>query len=109
MMGEAKRGSSPIEALEKDLVDKGLLIEAGFYGLRMMSIAKDAPQQQVDAMREAFFAGAHHLYRTIIRVMDPGDEPTDDDMRRFALIHEELERFIVAYQAEYLPKTEGRA
>ena len=84
-----------IENLTKDLTDKGLLIEAGFAALRHMAIAKDASAEQVDEMRGAFFAGAQHLFASIMSILDPGDEePTENDLRRMSLITDELARVL---------------
>ena len=99
-----------IEKLTKDLTDKGLLIEAGFVALRHMAIAKDATDEQVDEMRSAFFAGAQHLFASIMAFLDPGpdDEPTEDDLRRMSLISDELDRFLADYKLRH-GLTEGSA
>lgn len=98
-----------VEKLTKELVDKGLLIEAGFVSLRHMSMAKDAPPEQIDEMRNAFFAGAQHLFGSIMSMLDPGgDEPTDADLQRMSLISDELDRFIEAYKLRH-GLTEGSA
>lgn len=97
-----------IEDLERDLIAKGLLIEAGFHSLRTMAIAPDAPADQIEWMRNAFFAGAQHLFATVLRVLEPGEEPTTADLLRMPLIQAELERFIVEFQAKHM-KTEGSA
>lgn len=81
------------DALVKESVDKGLLIEAGFASLRHFAIAKDAPLDQVAEMRMAFMAGAQHVYSSIMTMMDGGEEPTEADMRRMAAIDKELEEF----------------
>jgi hypothetical protein len=98
-----------IENLTKDLTDKGLLIEAGFAALRHMAIAKDASAEQVDEMRGAFFAGAQHLFASIMSILDPGDEePTENDLRRMSLISDELDRFLADYKLRH-GLTEGSA
>lgn len=81
------------EELSKKLVDQGKLIEAGFVALRIMVIPDDASSQQRSDMRVAFMAGAQHLFASIISIMEPGTEPTDNDMRRMGLISKELEQF----------------
>jgi hypothetical protein len=86
-----------IDRITRDLVDQGLIIEAGWVGLRMMSVPKDAPQIQVDEMRNSFFAGAQHLWGSIMSMMDPDAEPTAADMKRMGLIHKELDKFIKEY------------
>ena len=90
-----------MEKITRDLVDQGLLIEAGWVGLRMMSVPKDAPQIQVDEMRDSFFAGAQHLFGSIMSIMDADREPTPADMRRMDQIHKELDKFIKDYSAKH--------
>lgn len=85
------------EQLAKDLTkkfaDDGWLIEAGFAAFRSLVIHEDAPRSQVAEMRMAFMAGAQHLFGSMMATMDPGAEPTEDDLRRMDLIHAELEAF----------------
>ena len=44
-------------------------------------------------MRNAFMAGAQHLFASMIEMLDPGTDETPDDMRRMGLIARELEVF----------------
>lgn len=92
-----------LEKLTRNLTDSGKLIEAGWMGLRFMSIPPDAPKVQIDEMRMAFFAGAQHLFGSIMGILDPGSEPTDGDMRRMEQIDAELKSFIVEFEARHLP------
>lgn len=98
-----------VEKLTRGLTDAGLLIEAGFVGLRHAAMAPDAPELQIKEMRMAFFAGAQHLFSSIMEIMEPGgDEPTENDLKRMSLIADELDRFIKDFEARKL-RTEGRA
>lgn len=97
-----------IEALGRELTDKGLLIEAGFAMLCKMSMAPDASPTQVREMRMAFFAGAQHVFGTIMSILEPGADPTDADLRRMDQIDAELKRFIAEFEAHHLP-TKGSA
>ncbi len=81
-------------ALTKELTDRGKLIEAGWVSLQLMAIPADAPQEQLTEMRMAFFAGAQHLFASIVGILEPGEEPTDNDMNRLTLINEELDKFV---------------
>jgi hypothetical protein len=90
-----------IDKLTKELTDGGLLIEAGFASLRHMAMAPDAPADQVDEMRNAFFAGAQHLLASIMSILDPGEEPTVADLQRMDLIQNELDRFIADYKLRH--------
>ena len=104
-MGEAKRkrelANDPefIKALTDLLNTEGKLIDAGFQGLRLAAY-KDAGPQQVATMRECFFAGAQHLFTSIMSIMDPGEEPTDADLNRMSKIAAELD----AFQAEFMKR-----
>jgi hypothetical protein len=52
----------------------------------------------LDEMRNAYFAGAQHLFASMMSVMEEGAEPTEADMRRVSAINDELNAFIKAYK-----------
>lgn len=83
------------------LIAEGKLIEAGFASLRLLAVDKDAPPDQVREMRMAFFAGAQHLFATINNVLDPGDEPSDADLRKMDQIQHELTAFIEDFEKQH--------
>jgi hypothetical protein len=87
--------------LSIELADQGLLIEAGFLSLRALATAPDAPDDQVEEMRMSFFAGAQHLFGSIMHIMDEDREPTEADMRRMAQIQTELDTFIEDFSAKH--------
>jgi hypothetical protein len=87
--------------LERELIDSGKLIEAGWIGLRIAAIPPTAPPVQLDEMRMAFFAGAQHLFGSIMKALDPDDEVTEDDMRRLDLINAELNLFLVDFMKKH--------
>lgn len=82
-----------LQDMHRAFVDSGKLIEAGWISMRMAAIPPNAPQIQLDVMRSAFMAGAQHVFASIMQMLDPGDDPTDADMRRISLISAELELF----------------
>jgi hypothetical protein len=96
-MGEAKRRQL-IDEVTRKLVDEGKLIEAGWASLRMMAVAPDAPQVQLDEMRMAFFAGAQHLFGSLMSFLEAGEEPTETDLKRMDAIHKELGEFIEQFE-----------
>jgi len=107
-----KRLHDELQKLTRKATDNGRLIEAGWLSLRVMAVPPDAPQVQVDEMRNAFFAGAQHLFSSIMGVMDPESEPTDADLRRMDLIASELDAFITIYSLKHglsVPPERGRA
>ena len=93
--------------LTRKLNDEGKLIEAGFVGLRLAAFPPDVSDLQVREMRMAFFAGAAHLFNSIMNVMTEDREPTDADMKSMELIQKELDLFMVEFEAK-LP-TKGNA
>jgi hypothetical protein len=91
-----------IQQIGKKCIDKGMLIEAGFWTFAAITIPRGADPQQTDAMRMAFFAGAQHLFGTIMNTLDPEHEPTDADMRRMSLIADEMDKFVVEMRARQM-------
>lgn len=82
-----------IEALTRHLMDEGKIIEVGFAGFSLAAIPTNAPTVQLGEMRNAFFAGAMHLFSSIITGLDPEHEVTDADERRMENINAELNAF----------------
>lgn len=97
-----------LQRLERELVDKGKLIEAGWIGLRIAAVPPDASKVQLEEMRTAFFAGAQHLFTSIMSILEPGAEPTEKDLERMDLINKELRAFINDFTIRNFP-AEGRA
>lgn len=96
-----------IDEASKKLTDEGKLIEVGFYGYRKFVLAHDAPKIQIDECRMAFFAGAQHLFGSIMSIMDQDREPTANDLRRMDMINTELAAF--AKEIELRIETKGKA
>jgi hypothetical protein len=90
-----------LERLTKELVDSGKLIEAGWTSLRLMVIPLDASAMQLREMRMAFFAGAQHVFGSIMTFMEEGEEPTERDLERMDKIHQELEAFIAEIRKRF--------
>ena len=97
-----------IDAITKAFVDEGKIIEAGWFGLKSIMFPNGAPDVQITEMRSAFFAGAQHLYTSILRALDPGDDPSEADLSRMGRIDAELREFIEDFTATHL-KTDGNA
>lgn len=92
-----------LERLSRELVDKGKLIEAGWVGLRLATIPLDASATQLEEMRNAFFAGAAHLFSSIMTIVEPDAEPTAADMARMSRIQDELDSFIQVFGLKNFP------
>lgn len=92
-----------LERLARELTDQGKLIEAGWIGLRIAAIPLNASATQLDDMRNAFFAGAQHLFGSIMTVMDPDVQPTEKDVERLTSIARELRGFIADFKLRHQP------
>lgn len=97
-----------LERLTAKLIEDGRLIEAGWNGLRLAAIPLNTPAERLEELRAAFFGGAHHLFASLMCVLDEGDEPTEADLRKVDLIERELAEFIRDYEMKHV-KTEGSA
>jgi hypothetical protein len=97
-----------LERLSRELTDQGKLIEAGWVAMRLGFVPLDAPADQLHEMRLAFFAGAQHLFSSIMTILEPDAEPTDKDLARMDLIDKELRAFIKDFEIKHVP-TQGRA
>lgn len=97
-----------LQRLERELVDKGKLIEAGWIGLRLAAVPDNASAVQLEEMRNAFFAGAQHLFSSMMSIMEPGSEPTANDIARMSYIDAELQDFIEKFELKHSP-AKGRA
>lgn len=96
-----------LERLTKQLTDKGSLIEAGWVGMRLACDLHDAPADQLHQMRMAFFAGAQHLFGSLMTIMEEDHEPTEADLRRMSLIKDELDAFINDFARQHIPQQGG--
>lgn len=90
-----------VEKVTRKLTDEGRIIEAGWQGLRLLTIPDDAPAMQLEEMRNAFFAGAQHLFASILTMLDADSEPTENDARRMDQIDAELKRFVKEYAVRH--------
>lgn len=91
------------DELMKRFTADGKLIEAGWQYMLMLVIPKDAPAVQVSEMRKAFFMGAQHLYAALMCIMDEDAEPTEKDLEKMGLIHNELAAFRMVITSEHAP------
>ena len=107
-MNKARLIEAAALGVTKELTDKGKLIEAGFAAFAHFVIPKDAPPIQLKETQLAFMAGADHLFSSIMGILDPGEEPSDADLRRMDLIHKELDDWRGRI-AERVQPSQGRA
>lgn len=75
----------------RGLVDRGLLVEAGFHVIEMKLKEQGKNVAERNEAKVMFFSGAHHVFSAIIGILDPGVEPTNADLRRLTQLHTELQ------------------
>jgi hypothetical protein len=71
---------------------KGLIAE-GWEQFREQVVPPNASSVQVDETQKAFYAGASFLLSQVMLRLDPGNDPTDEDLAMLDGIHEELVAF----------------
>ena len=88
------------ERITRDLVDQDKLLEAGWQLYRLLCL-KVPPHEARDDLREAFLAGAEHLFSSMIVMMEPGTEATENDLRRMDTINVELDQVRKTLRLKY--------
>jgi hypothetical protein len=88
------------QEVTRELMQQGLIIEAGWRGLELLWLLHPTPVER-EELRCAFYAGALHVYSSIMCGLDDGSDETDDDMQKMANIHRELSRFEDEFRAKY--------
>lgn len=81
------------DGVAKELMNKGLLVEAGWCLFRAMLISPAAPEHQLREMRMAYYTGAQHVFASMMGSLDEGSEPTAADLQRMAHLEAELGKF----------------
>ncbi len=81
------------------LTDQGKIIEAGWVSYLHNVMPKSAGAVQIEETKFAFFAGAQHLFGSIMTILEPGAEPTEKDMQRMDHINNELRAFAAQLSA----------
>jgi hypothetical protein len=78
-------------------------IEAAWRGYEKLISPRDKEEARL-----AFWAGASVLFHAMLKMLDPGDEPTDADLAKMDAINAEIEKFISTLDAEVLKRHGGR-
>jgi hypothetical protein len=77
---------------------KAMLIAEGWNEYRERVIPSDAHESQVIGSKRAFYAGAQSLLSNILTMLDPGEEPSENDLAMM----DDLESEIVQYCLDVL-------
>jgi len=83
--------------------DRGQIVGIGWASFIANSYSEweTMPASQLDQLRMAFFAGAQHLWGSIMNMLHPDSEPTEQDLQRMNLINHELNAFINEYKQRH--------
>jgi biotin synthase-like enzyme len=90
-----------VDKLTRELTERGEVIQAGWMGYKLLAMNPNAPSEQYDECRMAFFAGANHLFGSMMSVLDPDAEPTESDLRMMNNIYAELKAYITTFKAKH--------
>lgn len=91
-----------VKKLTNECMKQGKIIEAGWNSFRLMAIRKDTSQETLKSMRDIFFAGAQHLFASILCSLDEGQNPTMEDLDRMDKIDAELRAYIAQLKEEQM-------
>lgn len=75
-------------------------LEAEWLDYRRAVIPANAVGVQVTECRRAFYAGAAAIHAVIMRMLTPGAEATDEDVRKMQELYQELVEFGQSVKAE---------
>ncbi len=77
-------------------IDRGETLAAMWEGFAETVVLPHVPKGSplYSNARDAFYAGALCLFNWFTTQMDPGEEPTDDDMARVEAMHDEIHEYM---------------
>lgn len=82
------------EKLTRQLMAEGKILEGGWAAFQLLMMHPKAGSAQINDMKIAYFAGAEHLWSSLMAGLDRDDqEPTAADERKMDLISKELDNF----------------
>jgi len=79
--------------LTNQLAEQGRIIEGGWTGFAFLVLNRGLDPIKAMELRKAFYAGALHLFSSIMVMLDPGAEPSEKDLKKMELISKELQEF----------------
>lgn len=75
------------QAMIKLAANQGKVLELGWFACA--NVFQPKPEY-VNEMRLVYYAGAQHLFASMLQFMDPDMEPTAADMKRMDMMYAEL-------------------
>lgn len=94
-----KQIDAQADKLLLELSKRGQVVEGGWMAYVILSLS-GCSELQKSEMRKAYFFGAQHVFASIMRLLEPGTEPTDNDLKVVGDIHDELAKFVEEIKAQ---------
>jgi hypothetical protein len=83
-----------LERMSREAADAGKLVEAGWLAMRIAIMPANCSPTQLTEMRKAYYFGAQHVFASIMTVLSPGEEITEEDLARMSKLNDELNAFL---------------
>lgn len=99
-MSKEKPNPETVKTFVQELTRQGKIIEAGWLSFRYMVIPDNASDVQITETRRGFYAGATHLFQSLMAGLSDGSEVQPEDEERIAAIAGEIEGYLEELQAE---------
>jgi biotin synthase-like enzyme len=90
-----------VEEVARDLCARGQILLAGWIAYKHLVVGQHAPAPQLEIARMAFYAGAQHLFGTLLALLDPDAEPTERDLHMMQSVNSELEAYLATFKAKH--------
>lgn len=76
------------------LADSGQMVQGGWLMVYKLWLEElNLPPAQIHVLRTVFFAGAQHIFRSLMIMMTADAEPTEADLKRMDAIDAEIQEF----------------
>jgi hypothetical protein len=99
----ADQVTAELNRITREYAKRGLIIKGGWRLFELAAGAEQMIPSHRHEMRKTFYFGAQHLYASIMNFLDPGQEPTQRDLKRMELIERELALFMRAIKTNSQP------
>lgn len=100
-----------LRQFSQKLVDEGKIIAAGFEVVKN-TLGQGLPAAEIGRLQLAYFAGAQHVFSSIITMFEDGDGATEKDIERLTKMGMEIETInevLEKHAADWAAKRAGEA
>lgn len=86
--------------LSRELADRGQIIEGGWRAYELITGIAYMSETQRKECRKAFFAGSHHVFFSVLGMLEEGTDATPNDLSRMDKLDKELRVFMEEMKRE---------